>query len=261
MNILDAIVARKKEEIAASKVARPLDQLKKDASTAGAPRGFCRALTHSPEPIAIIAEVKKKSPSRGILCAEFEPTRIAKSYEAGGASAVSVLTDTDFFGGSLGDLKAVRAAVKLPVLRKDFMLEEYQVWEARAAGADAILLIAAILETTQIKSLKSLAESLGMDALIEVHSAEELDKIASVGSALIGINNRDLRTFDATLETTEKLAARAAPGSTLVSESGIFTASDLKRLAACGVRAALIGESLVTQTDPAAALKKLLTSC
>ena len=251
--ILDTIVARKKEEVAALK-ARGLVAPELEI---GPPRGFIRALTDFTG-VAIIAEVKKASPSKGVIRPDFDPVAIARSYQTGGAQALSVLTDVDFFQGSLAYLPAVRAAVNLPVLRKDFIIDPLQIREARAYGADAILLIAAILETAQIQEYLSLASELGMDALVEVHDEAEVEKAVAAGSLLIGVNNRDLRDFSMDLNTTFRLQKLIPVEIPLVSESGIRDQHDIKRLAEHGVRAALVGETLMRAVDPAEALRALV---
>ena len=252
--ILDTIVARKKEEVAALK-ARGLVAPELEI---GPPRGFIRALTDFAG-VAIIAEAKKSSPSKGVIRPDFDPVTIARSYQAGGAQALSVLTDVDFFQGSLAYLPAVRAAVNLPVLRKDFIIDPLQIREARAYGADAILLIAAILETAQIEDYQALASELGMDALVEVHDEAEVEKALAAGSRLIGVNNRDLRDFSLDLNTTFRLQKLIPAAIPLVSESGIRDHQDMLRLAAHGVKAALVGETLMRAEDPAKALRLLVS--
>ncbi len=251
--ILDAIVARKREEVAALKargIATP--DLKIPP-----PRGFIRALTDFPG-VAVIAEAKKASPSKGVIRPDFDPVAIARSYQAGGAQAMSVLTDMDFFQGSLAYIPAVRAAVGLPVLRKDFIIDPLQIREARAYGADAILLIAAILETSQIQEYQALASELGMDVLVEVHDEAEVEKAVAAGSRLIGVNNRDLRDFSMDLNSTFRLQKMIPPEIPLVSESGIRDHQDMLRLAEHGIRAALVGETLMRAADPAEALRTLV---
>lgn len=220
-------------------------------------RDFRRALTARTP--AIIAEIKKASPSKGLLAADFDPTRLARQYEAGGAAALSVLTDEAFFQGSLADLAAARAVCALPVLRKDFTLEESHVLEAAAGGADAILLIAAILEAGQIRNLAETAATYGMAALVEVHDERELEKAVAAGAEIVGVNNRDLNTFEVTLETSLRLAPRIPPAVAKVSESGIRSARDIARLREQGYQAFLVGEHLMKSPDPAAAVRALLT--
>ncbi|MBA3003076.1 MAG: indole-3-glycerol phosphate synthase TrpC [Desulfurivibrio sp.] len=250
--ILDTIVARKKEEVASLKV-RGIATPDQDIPL---PRGFIRALTEF-SGVAVIAEAKKASPSKGVIRPDFDPVAIARSYQAGGAQALSVLTDVDFFQGSLSYIPAVRAAVSLPVLRKDFIIDPLQIREARAYGADAILLIAAILETGQIQDYLALASELGMDALVEVHDEAEVEKAVTAGSRLIGVNNRDLRDFSMDLNTTFRLQKMIPLEIPLVSESGIRDHQDMEKLAEHGVRAALVGETLMRAADPAEALRVL----
>lgn len=238
--ILDTIVARKYEEVAALKE-RGLPQLEQPVEP---PRGFIRALTTA-SGVAIIAEAKKASPSKGVIQPDFDPVRIARNYKQGGAHCLSVLTDVDFFQGSLAYIPLVREAVNLPVLRKDFIIDPLQIEEARAVGADAILLIAAILDVEQLRDFRLLAESLGMDALVEVHDERELDAAMAAESRLIGVNNRNLNDFTVSLETTFRLLQKIPKTTPVVSESGIASVSDMLRLKAAGVKAALIGESLM----------------
>ena len=238
--ILDTIVARKREEVAALKDLG----LPRMHQPVAPPRGFIRSLMQAPG-VAIIAEAKKASPSKGVIQPDFDPVRIALNYRQGGAHCLSVLTDVDFFQGSLAYIPLVREAVELPVLRKDFIIDPLQIEEARAVGADAILLIAAILEVEQLLEFRLLAESLGMDVLVEVHDERELDDALAAESRLIGINNRNLNDFSVSLETTFRLLQRIPKGIPVVSESGIATVDDMKRLKAAGVKAALIGESLM----------------
>jgi indole-3-glycerol phosphate synthase len=254
-DILARIVERKKRELDAATVSRPQLEHRATAQRASR-RDFAAALT-ARRP-AIIAEVKKASPSKGLLAADFDPVRLAREYEAGGAACLSVLTDCEFFQGSLDDLEAARAAVTLPVLRKDFTTSDYHVLEAAAHGADAILLIAAILTEQEMRDYRELAESFGMAALVEVHAAEELDAALSSGARIIGINNRNLHTFEVTLETSLRLAERIPAGVVKVAESGIHGAADLRRLSAAGFAAFLVGEHLVKSGDPRAALESLL---
>jgi indole-3-glycerol phosphate synthase len=254
--ILDQIVQSKREEIAEHKRQRPLEVLA-DADLYRAPRrGFAAALARPGR--AVIAEVKKASPSRGVIRADFDAVAIARAYASGGARALSVLTDAPFFQGSLAYLEAIRRVVDLPLLRKDFVLDPYQVHEARAFGADAVLLICAILDDASLRELFRLASRLDLDALVEVHSREELERAAGCGATLVGINNRDLRTFVTRLEVAETLAPLAPRQMTVVAESGLKTAADLERLEAAGVRAFLIGETLMAAPNPGAALGALL---
>lgn len=238
--ILDTIVEQKRlevQELLAHGIAEPQQQI-------APPRGFKRALIDFPG-VSLIAEAKKASPSKGVICADFDPVRIAGQYEAGGAQAMSVLTDEKFFQGSLSYIPLVRAAVSLPVLRKDFIIHEIQIAEAGRFGADAVLLIAAILETEQIRDFLAQVHELKMDALVEVHDEKELEKALAAGSSLIGINNRNLKDFSIDLETTFRLKREIPEEVPVVSESGIRTGDDIKRLADAGVSAVLVGETLM----------------
>lgn len=255
--ILDRIVADKRVELAASKVAEPLKVLRARLEDAPAPRSFAEALQRPA--IGLIAEVKKASPSRGLLRADFDPVALARTYADAGAAATSVLTDEKHFQGSLDHLQAIREALPEgpPLLRKDFLFDEYQLYEARCHGADAVLLITSILEPALLSELIRVAKSLNMDALVEVHDEPELERAASAGAQIIGINNRDLRTFEVNLATSERLAPLAPKDATIVAESGIFTRRDVQRLETCGVHTVLIGEALVTAPDPAAKIRDL----
>ena len=253
--ILTEIVQRKKEEVAGLHERAAI--LEQQAYERKSPlRPFAQALPrHNP---AIIAEIKKASPSRGVLKQDFHPALIAHSYEQGGAACLSVLTDKHYFQGSLRDLEAARAAVSLPVLRKDFTVDRLQIFEAAAHGADAILLIAAILDTPDLISLRELASSLGMASLIEVHNIEELRKAIDAGAEIIGVNNRDLETFEVSLDTSLRLSFQMPDGVIRVSESGIFTRADIDLLRGAGFQAFLVGETLMKSENPAAALRNLL---
>lgn len=251
-NILDTIVEQKKRELAElPDLAVTVQTLKTALTKRGDHRGFTYALRHPRRgSIALIAEVKKASPSKGVICPNFDPVRIAKEYEAAGASCLSVLTDEQFFQGSLEYLKQIRAAVKLPLLRKDFIIDERQILEAVEWGADAILLIVAILSDSQLSELHKLATQAGLSVLVEVHDADELERALAIGARLIGVNNRDLKTFTVDLTTTETLAKKLFAEQTgedvlLVAESGIHTRADVQRLAKAGAGAILVGESLV----------------
>jgi indole-3-glycerol phosphate synthase len=254
--ILDRIIASKRQELAEAEARTPLADLERRAAAAPAPRGFRAALGRGPG-VRVIAEVKKASPSAGVLRADFDPAAQARVYEAHGAAAVSVLTDGPFFQGSLADLEAVRAAVALPLLRKDFLLDRRQLLEARAAGADAVLLIAEALDDDALRRLLGEAGELGLDALVELYDAAILPRVLDAGARLVGVNNRDLRTFEVRLEQTLELAARVPPDVLLVSESGIRGRADVERLAAAGVRAVLVGETLMRAADPGAKLRDL----
>jgi indole-3-glycerol phosphate synthase len=260
--ILDRILVDKRIEVEARKAEAPLDAVVKAAESAPPPRDFTSDVkSEIPNPkseIRLIAEIKKASPSKGLIRPDFDPAAIAKAYEEAGASAISVLTDEKYFQGSLDHLRAVRRAVNLPILRKDFFIDSYQVYEARAAGADAILLIVATLSTEELSRMMTLSSELGMASLVEVHTPDELEKALDAGAKIVGINNRDLRTFETKLETTLELAPKVPGDRILVSESGIFTRADVERLKAVGVDAVLVGESLMRESDPAAKVKELL---
>jgi indole-3-glycerol phosphate synthase len=259
MDRLIKIIANKHRRLESTKALLGLDHVRREAHSRrrNAPqRALCRALRN--DRINIIAEFKRRSPSKGDICANADPRVVAKSYEKGGAAAISVLTEEDFFAGSLDDLRVVKETVPLPVLRKDFIVEEYQVYEAAAAGADAVLLIVAALEDDQLVSLRELAEELGLDALVEVHDSVEMGLAAATGATLIGVNNRDLRTFQVSLETSIKLADDAPKDAVLISESGLTSAADLQRLRAAGYRGFLIGESLMRAEHPEQLLRSFL---
>jgi len=256
-DILARIVAKKREELAER--ANRLDQWQREAETRRAGRRDFRAALTGRVP-AIIAEVKKASPSKGVLCADFDPARIAANYRQGGASAISVLTDESFFQGSLSHLEAVRAAVDLPVLRKDFTIANAHIVEAAAHGADAILLIAAILSERELRDFRESAAGYGMAALVEVHNRRELDAAIASGAEIIGVNNRDLSTFTVTLDTSVELAAHMPSNVVRISESGIHNAADIERLRAAGYSAFLVGEHLMKSGDPAAALRQLVAA-
>lgn len=260
---LDRILASTRAAMAAAKTHVPLAELERQAA-GHTPRGWARALRErSAMGPAVIAEVKKASPSKGLIRADFDPAWLAGRYEAGGAAALSVLTDEPFFQGSLRNLELASAAVALPCLRKDFMVDAYQFAEARAHAADAVLLIAAALTDAELKEFARTAHSFALDVLVEVHTGEELDRVldslGADGADAIGVNNRNLRTFEVRLETSIELAARIPASAVRVAESGIFTADDIARLRAAGFDAFLIGESLMRQPDPGTALAALLS--
>ncbi len=266
MHGLQDILAHKAAEVAEAKARVPVEALKERISELGRPRNFFQAVVDRRHPNAthVIAEVKRMSPSAGVIRADFDPVAIAKAYAENGASAISCLTDARFFGGSLEFIHAIRDAVKIPVLRKDFIVDLYQVWESRAAGADAILLIAEALPERDIIDFQILATELGMTTLIEVHDVDNLLRIVNVvgfphaSYSLLGINNRDLRTMKTSIEHSMRLAELLEDTSVLVSESGIRTPDDLARLRAHGIHIALVGEHLMKQPDPGAALRELL---
>jgi indole-3-glycerol phosphate synthase len=254
---LQRIAAYKREEVAARKAKTPPPEIEAAARCADPPRGFVRALT-SAQGLALIAEVKKASPSKGLIRADFDPPTLARAYADGGATCLSVLTDGPSFQGADAYLVAARAAVELPVLRKEFLVDPWQVAESRSLGADAILVILAMIDDDLAADLIAEAAAYGMDALVEVHDAAELARAASLRATLIGVNNRDLRTFVTDLAVTEQLASAVPPGALMVTESGIFTHDDAQRLAAAGARAMLVGESLMRQADVTAATRALL---
>lgn len=256
-SVLEKIVATKRGEITAAKQARGEAELRKLAEAAPPPRDFFAALAE-PGPVRLIAEVKKASPSRGVIREDFDPLEIAAIYERHGASCLSVLTDELYFQGRLDYLRQIRAAVRLPVLRKDFIIDSYQVLEARAAGADAVLLIAECLDDCNLRKLHNEIVALGMAPLVELYDPENLPRVLEAGAMLIGINNRDLHTFETDLNHTLRLRSQVPDTCVLVSESGIRTRADVDRLAAAGVDAILVGETLMGSPDIGAAVDELL---
>ncbi len=258
-DILDRILGRKVEEIAERNARVPMAELIARAADLEDTRGFAAAIEakiESGSP-AVIAEIKKASPSKGVIRADFDPAAIARSYEHGGATCLSVLTDADFFQGSEDFLRQARAACALPVLRKDFTIDAYQVYEARAIGADCILLIVAALDDSQLLDLSLLAAELDLDVLVEVHDAAELERALEIPAPLIGVNNRDLRSFEVSLNTSMSLRKRAPADRLLVSESGISTIEDVAQLRGAGIDAFLVGEAFMRAVDPGVALKQL----
>ncbi len=273
MSILEQIIATKKDEVARAKSEAPLEQLKETIATLGRPRNFFQAVTKDPKTarpaklMNLIAEVKKASPSAGVIRADFDAVKIAQQYAAGGADALSVLTDESYFQGKLEYIHAIRDLVKLPVLRKDFIIDPYQVYESRAAGADAILLIAECLEAGELIDLQILATELHLTCLIEVHDLDNLMRVRDrvIGFphrsySLLGINNRDLRTFKTDLGTTLRVVELVEDRSVLVSESGINTRADVQKLARAGVRAVLVGETLMRSDDISQSIRELFQS-
>jgi indole-3-glycerol phosphate synthase len=256
-SILDDIVRDKREELQRRRATVAQSVLETRCRSLAAARDFEEALRPVAGGVRLIAEVKKASPSRGVLKADLDPVALATTYAGHGADALSILTDEKYFQGSLADLQAVRAAVDVPLLRKDFTLEEYQLWEARAAGADAVLLIVAILDPPLLRDLLQAAKGVGLAALVECHTAPELEVALGAGARTIGINNRDLRTFETRLETTLALLPKIPPGPIVVSESGFFTAEDVRRVAVAGAHAVLVGEGLVRAADVGAKVREL----
>jgi indole-3-glycerol phosphate synthase len=255
LTILERIVAAKRKEIATAKEKVSEREMGRRASTASAVRDFVGAL-RARRP-AVIAEIKRASPSKGVLRADFDPAAIARSYEKAGAACMSVLTDKEFFQGAAEHLAAARAACALPVLRKDFLIDPYQVAESRVLGADCVLLIAACLEDREMRSLEALAHSLGMAVLVEVHDAAELERALALQTPLLGINNRNLRTFETRLETTLGLLARVPQDRIVITESGILSRADVGRMRSHGVETFLVGEAFMRAADPGAALAEL----
>ncbi len=256
--ILDQIVAHKKIEVAALCARMTLAALRAQAEAAPPPRDFVGALRASDGAMRLIAEVKRKSPSKGVFRADLDAAQLARTYAASGAACISVLTDEKFFAGTLDDLRAVHATVSVPILRKDFTIDESQIYEARASGADAILLIAAILSDEQLSAFAQRAQQLGMAALIEIHDEDELRRVLPLHPSLIGINNRDLKTFRTDLTVSERLRPLITHDCIVVGESGIHTRADIERLQRAGVQAILVGESLVLAADVGAKVRELV---
>jgi indole-3-glycerol phosphate synthase len=259
-DILERIAAYKREDVAQRKAFRSRAEIEAAAREASAPRGFRAALerAHAPGRLALIAEIKKASPSKGLIRADFDPPALARAYEAGGAACLSVLTDTPSFQGADDYLVAARMASALPCIRKEFLVDPWQVVESRALGADAVLVILAMVDDTLASDLMETAHAHGMDVLVETHDEAEMARAARLDANLIGVNNRNLRTFEVDLSITERLAAAAPPGALLVTESGVFGPADAARLERSGARAMLVGESLMRQADVRAATRALL---
>jgi indole-3-glycerol phosphate synthase len=258
-DLLRTIVAATERIVAVRRDREPIEALERRAAEA-TPRGSrFEAALGAVGPVNVIAECKRRSPSRGVLAADYDPVAIARQYEAGGAAAISVLTEPTFFDGALEHLSAVRAAVDVPLLRKDFVVDDYQLLEARAAGADAVLLIVAALEQSELKRLQRRAWDLGLATLVEVHNEDELDRAIDAGARVIGVNNRNLRTLTVDVEASYRLATRIPASAVAVSESGLQSRADLEKLAAAGYRAFLIGERFMTDADPASAVRELIT--
>ncbi len=262
MTILAQIIESKRAEVAARRAQLPEMELRAQLSDLPPTRGFHHALRHTPNPIALIAEVKRASPSKGVIRQQMDPLAIAIRYHEAGADALSILTDEPYFGGRLEYLNLVRPHVPLPLLRKDFIVDPYQIYESRVMGADAILLIVAAIESdTALREWRELAESLGLDTLVEVHTESELERALQSGATLIGVNNRNLHTFETRLQTTFDLLPRVPPDVLMVSESGIETAEQVHALHQAGVRAILVGETLMRADDPRPLIRTWMAAC
>ncbi len=257
-DLLETIVAATRRGLLAREAVEPLARLEERALVSPEGRGRFRGALERPTGFNIIAECKRRSPSKGVLRTDYDAASIARMYERAGAVAISVLTEPTFFDGSLADLAAVRASVRVPILRKDFIVSEYQLFEARAAGAEAVLLIVAALADRELAALSARAAALGLEVLVEVHDAQELTRAVDAGAGIIGVNNRNLRTLEVDVEASGALIARMPPGALAVSESGLRSHEDLVRLSGLGYRAFLVGERLVTQPDPGDALAGLI---
>ena len=258
MGVLDEIVAHKRGEVTAARARRPLSELSASCRALAPARDFAAALRPSGgQRVRIIAEVKRASPSKGVMAGGLDPAAQAGRYAAAGAAAVSVLTDLKYFGGSLDDLIAVRAAVDAPVLRKEFIVDEYQLWEARAAGADAVLLIVAALSAPALRDLFHASKAVGLATLVEAHTAAELEQALSLGAPVVGVNNRNLQTLQTSLDTSIELLPRIPPGTVAVSESGLHHRADVERVVAAGAQAVLVGEALVRAADVGAKVREL----
>ena len=255
--ILDEIVEHKKSELKQSIMLKPLREIEEDIKELPEPKDFY-GLARNYKGLKIISEVKKASPSKGVICKDFDPVKIAKSYEDNGAFAISVLTDRKFFDGQLEYLSAIKKVVDIPLLRKDFTIDPYQIFEARLYGADIVLLIVSVLDTTQLKEYLEITDSLGMSAIVEVHDTNELEKAIGAGSSIIGINNRNLKTFEVDLSTTEKLIEYIPGHIHVVSESGINDPADIRRLGSLGISTFLIGESFMGSSDPGGRLGEFI---
>lgn len=260
MTILDEIVLHKREELRRRRHEVPRVELERRSAALPPPRDLGRALTPAPGGVRLLAEVKKASPSRGVLAEQFDPLALAEAYASHGAAALSVLTDEKYFQGSLEFLTAIRQRVDVPILRKDFTLDEYQLWEARAAGADAVLLIVSILDASQLRDLRQAARGLGLAALVEAHTASEIDVALAAGAEIVGINNRDLKTFETRIETSLALLPLIPAGRVAVSESGFSTAAQVRTVVAAGAHAVLVGEALVRAGDVGAKVRELALS-